>query len=715
MSAVYLAIQESLQRRVALKILSPTLAKEKEFCQQLIEEGQTIAKLNYPNIVTVYDVGSYKGNYYLSMEHISGGCLRKKMDSNRLKENEAINIFRDLTKTLAYAHYRGILHKDIKPRNILFRDNGELVLTDFGIARSIEDEDDHKNTGFTLGSPRYMSPEQIRGNGVDKRSDYYSLGVIFYEMLVNKVPYNASTALDVARKQLSSPIPDMPESMQRFQPMINRLLAKKPEDRFDNTSDILQELNWVAGARDRRDSDRFRITEAQLNSDQIEQTQQLSNDKIREYIDAADLEVRNLPSDTIIDVEGSDNGLDMTTKISAVNIPSMLNEEVEVGGTTLTSIESVSLKVNPDDINRSISVAETENKSSSLKWFFLPAVAVVLAIYFLLVRFTPYLNQEDATNTIPDMAAITENTAVEPEETDLSNTAVALKTANEEAVDSPSDIEQKAPAIDTPDNAVAEEAISKPDDAVTATLQPIEEATFGTVEHEPAQPEVAVKLEPEYGASNAEIVTLDEKLAVVIQPNLDELTEPAKVATVADVPNNNVPDKQLVAVLQNPILAVEDVDREEFDAVAYSQEELMDNGVSPVGDGQVIISSELEARVRRYFSQVQRRPDGQVQILLNQQDLYEEDSPILDVAAKNYLDKLGYVLRNYSGFSINVVDLTRQNGTLVARNLSWARSRMVSEYLIAQGISKGRVHHRGNYQGRNQTYAGIELTLMPIK
>ena len=682
MSVVYLAIQESLQRRVALKILSPTLAKEKAFCQQLVEEGKTIASLSYPNIVTVYDVGCHEGNYYLSMEYINGGCLRQRMDKAQLDENEAIGIFRTLTKTLAFAHHHRILHKDIKPRNILFKTNGDLILTDFGIARSIEEEDDHEKTGFTLGSPRYMSPEQIRGKGVDKRSDYYSLGIVFYEMLTTKVPYDAKTALEIARKQLSSPIPNLPEEKQRFQPIINRLLAKKTEDRFENTSEILKALHWLAGSPDRRKSDRISVKQMQNNPDQIEQTQQLPTEKIREFIAAEDLEVRNIPSDTQFDGRESENELDETIELITNDIPSFSN----VDSATLSSNDPIDLKVNVNDRMPAVIVDEIKNKSSSLKWFFLPAVAVILAIYFLLVRFTPYLNQEEQIQSSPDIAAITENAPIaenevnSPQPLDNSEVIVDDKTVNPSVAEEQQVIDRVSET-----NTVVEAVTSDVDTAMTTSGQPVKDTTFGMVGYTPEQKIPATEpAEPDLAVSEPSVP--DDQSRSEPLPQIDGRSQAAQESSASGEPAS----------------------------IEYSVEEMMDNGVSPAGNGRLIISAELEARVRRYFSQVQRYPDGHVKIVINQQDLYEADSPVLDMAARNYLDKLGYVIRNYSGFSINVIDLSRQNGTLGARNLSWDRAKIVADYLIVQGISADRVHHRGNNQGRNKTEAGIELLLTPI-
>ena len=255
MSTVYRAVQESLQREVALKVLSPELSQDKEYCEQLINEGKTIAKLAHPNIVTIYDLGVHEGRYYLSMEYVSGGSLRELLDKEEIETSEAVRIFKELAKILSFAHDQGVVHMDIKPRNVLVRRNGELVLTDFGISKNMMAEEDLDVPGFFHASPKYMSPEQIRGKDLDKRTDMYSLGIIFYEMLVHEVPFSAKDAMGIARKHLSAPIPLLPDHCNQYQQLLGRLLAKDAADRLpdmDRVSDCL--LYTSPSPRDQRGS-----------------------------------------------------------------------------------------------------------------------------------------------------------------------------------------------------------------------------------------------------------------------------------------------------------------------------------------------------------------------------------------------------------------------------------------------------------------------------
>ena len=238
MAIVYLALQESLHRHVALKVIKPVLTTDEEFAQRFLREGRIIAQLSDPHIVTVYDIASHEGTYYLSMEYLPGGTLQQRIRSG-LPLTEALSIARAIVGALHYAHRRHIIHRDIKPQNILFRENGQAVLTDFGIAKTLGASTIMTRTGLSLGTPRYMSPEQIRGQGVDARADLYSFGVLFYEMLTGNVPYTADDSFALAMMHVTSPIPKLPPHLSRFQPLLNKLLDKDPDERFQNGEEII--------------------------------------------------------------------------------------------------------------------------------------------------------------------------------------------------------------------------------------------------------------------------------------------------------------------------------------------------------------------------------------------------------------------------------------------------------------------------------------------
>lgn len=242
MAIVYLALQESLHRPVALKVIKPVLTTDEEFAQRFLREGRIIAQLNDPHIVTVYDIACYEGTYYLSMEYLPGGTLQQRIRSG-LPLAEALSIAKAIVTALHYAHRRHIIHRDIKPQNILFRENGQPVLTDFGIAKTLGASTIMTRTGLSLGTPRYMSPEQIRGQGVDARADLYSFGVLFYEMLTGNVPYAADDSFALAMMHVTAPVPKLPTPLSRFQPLLNKLLNKDPDQRFQNGEEIIAAID----------------------------------------------------------------------------------------------------------------------------------------------------------------------------------------------------------------------------------------------------------------------------------------------------------------------------------------------------------------------------------------------------------------------------------------------------------------------------------------
>jgi serine/threonine-protein kinase PpkA len=188
MASVFLAIQQSLEREVALKVMSPILAANSEFASRFLIEGKITAKLQHPNLVTVYDIGSHNGVYYLAAEYIPGGTLKERITEGGLSVAEILDITSDIAQGLDFAHQKGFVHRDVKPGNVLFRNDGRVVLADFGIAKAMDGSNSSTVAGSSIGTPDYMSPEQARGEPVDGRSDLYSLGTVLYEMLLGHPP-----------------------------------------------------------------------------------------------------------------------------------------------------------------------------------------------------------------------------------------------------------------------------------------------------------------------------------------------------------------------------------------------------------------------------------------------------------------------------------------------------------------------------------------------
>lgn len=244
MATVYLAIQASLGRPVAVKILQ---APTDEAITRFEQEARTIARLQHPHIVAIYEVGrTSDGQLYYTMPYLPNGDL-SKLDL-RDSPGRVAAVLRALLGALGYAHQHGIVHRDVKPENVLFDQHGRALLTDFGIARA---SDDLRVTraGATLGSSGYMSPEQSRGAEVDPRSDLYSLGVLAYELLAGDLPFRGADALSTAIAHIEQPVPKLPPMKRAWQPLIDKALAKAPAARYQNAQEMMQALDAVEGRR----------------------------------------------------------------------------------------------------------------------------------------------------------------------------------------------------------------------------------------------------------------------------------------------------------------------------------------------------------------------------------------------------------------------------------------------------------------------------------
>jgi len=252
-STVYLARHELLDREVAIKVMSPVLAVEEGFNKRFIREGQTVAQLKHPGIVTVYDVAVADHRPFIAMEYLPGGSLKDRIHGP-IRPEEAIDSLRTIADSLGYAHSRGVFHRDVKPENILFRDNGDAVLTDFGIAKSDSQETALTSIGVVVGTPRYISPEQAQGEGSDARSDMYALGVIFHEMLTGRPPYDVKGSMSLLYAHINEPIPQLPDELADYQGLLEDLLAKDPEQRIADCAVLVKRLDEPQQPRRRRRS-----------------------------------------------------------------------------------------------------------------------------------------------------------------------------------------------------------------------------------------------------------------------------------------------------------------------------------------------------------------------------------------------------------------------------------------------------------------------------
>ncbi|WP_435785525.1 bifunctional serine/threonine-protein kinase/formylglycine-generating enzyme family protein [Cellvibrio sp.] len=238
MSTVYLAIQISVGRVVALKVMNPQLNSDPAFSERFQREATIVGQLSHPNIVAIYDIGRHEDLNYIAMDYLPNGSVHDKMGTG-LSGEEVLRITREIASALDHAHEKGYIHRDIKPENILFRADNSAVLSDFGVARGLSTNSRMTHVGTVVGTPHYMSPEQTKGNSVDGRSDLYSLGIVFYEMLTGTLPYQGDEAVTIALKHISAPIPKLPMQYLAYQKILEKLLAKDPEQRFQRGRDLI--------------------------------------------------------------------------------------------------------------------------------------------------------------------------------------------------------------------------------------------------------------------------------------------------------------------------------------------------------------------------------------------------------------------------------------------------------------------------------------------
>ncbi|WP_170106851.1 serine/threonine protein kinase [Agitococcus lubricus] len=247
MASVYLATQQSLQRKVALKVLTQTQAPED--VQRFIHEAHTIAALHHPAIITIFDINQLAdGRYYLAMEYIAGGDL-SQYKGQVFNPTQALHYLKQIAQGLAVVHQHGLVHRDLKPANLLFRDNTHLVITDFGIAKNLSLNTELTQHGIVVGSPAYSSPEQAQCLALDQRSDIYSLGVIFVEMLLGYNPFKGESYSQTVINHVQMPVPTLNSELSAYQNLVNQLLAKQPEDRFADCHALIQAIDDVLDAK----------------------------------------------------------------------------------------------------------------------------------------------------------------------------------------------------------------------------------------------------------------------------------------------------------------------------------------------------------------------------------------------------------------------------------------------------------------------------------
>jgi serine/threonine protein kinase len=246
MASVYKAYEAALDRYVAVKVLPPEFLHDPTFAERFRREAKVVARLEHPNVIPIFAFDIADGIPWMAMRFISGGTVSGLLRGSpgRLPRERVIAILRGVAGALDYAHGKGVIHRDVKPHNVLIDEAGHIYLVDFGVAKMVETSSDLTATGMISGTPQYMAPEQITALAVDHRADIYSLGIVAYELLTGRVPFAADTPIAVLMKHVSDPIP-LPSPDEVPEPMVRALLkctAKKPEDRWPTTGAFVDAL-----------------------------------------------------------------------------------------------------------------------------------------------------------------------------------------------------------------------------------------------------------------------------------------------------------------------------------------------------------------------------------------------------------------------------------------------------------------------------------------
>lgn len=253
MSRVYLASREADDEPLVAKILRSEILSDKKALARFMEEYDMVERIQSRHVARIFNHGISEEHAYLVMEFFEGGDLNKRLAGKALRADEALRLFRELMLALGDIHEKGILHRDLKPQNLMFREDGSLALVDFGIAKNI-DAIDRTSQGEILGTPRYMSPEQVQGRVLDLRTDIYSAGVLLYQMLTGQHMFEGETAIEVAMHHINTPPPLLPEHLDDYQRLMEKLVEKDRDARFRNADEVIgflsRKYDQQAGARD---------------------------------------------------------------------------------------------------------------------------------------------------------------------------------------------------------------------------------------------------------------------------------------------------------------------------------------------------------------------------------------------------------------------------------------------------------------------------------
>jgi serine/threonine protein kinase len=296
MSTVYRAHDQLLERNVALKVLHPHYADDEEYVERFRREARSVAQLSHPHIVTVIDRGEDHGQQYIVFEYVDGENLKELIErTGPLPTRRAVELALEIADALAFAHERGLVHRDVKPQNVLLTPDGDAKVTDFGIARSLEVEHGMTQTGTVLGTSNYLSPEQASGKPTTPSTDVYSLGVVVYELLTGKVPFPGENFVAIAMKHINDLPPDLleqrPDVPLRLAAAVDRALEKDPARRFATMDEFAAELRQCLVELDEPDAERTFIAQSPVLRESRQHRARTRRSRVPFYVIAALLAV----------------------------------------------------------------------------------------------------------------------------------------------------------------------------------------------------------------------------------------------------------------------------------------------------------------------------------------------------------------------------------------------------------------------------------------
>ena len=826
MSTVYLALQKSLLRKVALKVLSPALVADPIFCERFLKEGKIIAQLSHPHIISIIDIGHHKETYYMSMEYIEGGDLKKQIRKG-IDEERSIHIVLQIARALGYAHDRGFVHRDVKPQNILFRDNDTTILTDFGIAKSISDNDagDLTRVGQAFGSPRYMSPEQVRGKDLNFRSDLYSLGILMYEMLTGSPPYSTNDAAATARMHLIKPVPKLPSEVSKYQKVINNLLAKSPDERYANAWELIAELQEVfndvsevsyddtvemefndksteimanhtidpakidskaqtsemTGATQATSKPKKKATKATTTQPEISSIIQDANTPENNSVTAKFKQPEQQPTTDKIAHPKNVHTPDpdsAATKIKPIEKDLAATQIRSPGsGPTATKLkpsENSGITQDTQQLEKEPSIKDTNQPGvKAASWTpsaggkkvgatvidfigdlpLLKPLVLLLAItssLFLVLQFgsspsdksTPPQSDSSQVEAVDTDDSITQKDPAEQiaqTEEEIGNAIDKITQAMSDSADQ--DTSEITPQPSTATNAAPEESSQAETDESELALQDKEALDTDVTETAPEaeaqstkQPIPRTVTEPM--TTEPEPNTLDQETPEITRQPEQKQTQPEpeepdiekeaisnqeQQPSLIERPNYTTPilgtalEKEADA--QESIIQIDEVKTAppkttDPEPTASQPKKLsVDSGIIKM-NGRYILSPNFEKALKKHIAKVTRLRNGSIKLSFPLKTFFPAGLQLSN-SAKQQLQKVAFVLRNYTGYSIIVIDRSRLEGQ-ASDGLELDRAKQVTGFLVSQRFNPERIHAiRDNPRYATSPRNGIEIFLAP--